>query len=175
MKTSMHKLQTSCVPSVASDQRSSANFKLQTSNFKLQTSKSPRGQRNNNPLNIKYVKTTIWVGQVRDIERSDKVFVEFYEMKYGIRAAIKLIRNYIRSGYNTIDRIISRWCPDQTQYTYRKFVGDHVTTVFPAVDRWKVISRDDKDIIREMVKAMAVMECQYRIDDAEFEEAWELL
>ena len=39
MKTSMHKLQTSCVPSVASDQRSSANFKLQTSNFKLQTSK----------------------------------------------------------------------------------------------------------------------------------------
>ena len=31
--------QTSCVPSVASDQRSSANFKPQTSNFKLQTSK----------------------------------------------------------------------------------------------------------------------------------------
>ena len=162
--------------------------KLQTSNFlrpfgskrpkverKLQTSKSPRGQRNNNPLNIKYVKTTIWVGQVRDIERSDKVFVEFYEMKYGIRAAIKLIRNYIRSGYNTIDRIISRWCPDQTQYTYRKFVGDHVKAVIPTVDRWTVISRDDKDIIREMVKAMAVMECQYRIDDAEFEEAWELL
>ena len=142
---------------------------MKTRNLKM------RGQRNNNPLNIKYVKTTIWVGQVRDIERSDKVFVEFYEMKYGIRAAIKLIRNYIRSGYNTIDRIISRWCPDQTQYTYRKFVGDHVKTVFPAVDRWTVISRDDKDIIREMVKAMAVMECQYRIDDAEFEEAWELL
>ena len=155
MKTSMHK--------------------LQTSKFKLQTSKSPRGQRNNNPLNIKYSRTTIWVGQVRDIERSDKVFVEFYEMKYGIRAAIKLIRNYIRNGYNTIDRIISRWCPDQTQYTYRKFVGDHVKAVFPNVDRWTVISRDDKDIIRAMVKAMAVMECQYRIDDEEFEEAWELV
>ena len=134
-----------------------------------------RGQRNNNPLNIKYVKTTIWVGQVRDIERRDKVFAEFTDMKYGIRAGIKLIKNYIRSGYNTIDKIISRWCPDHTQYTYRKFVGDHVKTVFPAVDRWTVISRDDKDIIREMVKAMSVMECQYRMDDEEFEEAWELV
>ena len=137
--------------------------------------KKTRGIRNNNPLNIKYVTTTIWVGQVRDIERSDKVFVEFTEMKYGIRAGIKLIRNYIRSGYNTIDKIISRWCPDSTQYTYRKFVGDHVKTVFPNVDRWTVIRRDDKDIIREMVKAMAVMECQYRIDDEEFDEAWELV
>ena len=137
--------------------------------------KKTRGIRNNNPLNIKYVTTTIWVGQVRDIERSDKVFVEFTDMKYGIRAGIKLIRNYIRSGYNTIDKIISRWCPDSTQYTYRKFVGDHVKTVFPNVDRWTVISRDDKDIIREMVKAMAVMECQYRIDDEEFDEAWELV
>ena len=48
-------------------------------------------------------------------------------------------------------------------------------TVFPNVDRWTVIRRDDKDIIREMVKAMSVMECQYRIDDEEFEEAWELV
>ena len=137
--------------------------------------KQTRGIRNNNPLNIKYVTTTIWVGQVRDIERSDKTFAEFYEMKYGIRAGIKLIRNYIRSGYNTINKIISRWCPDQTQYTYRKFVGDRVKAVFPAVDRWTVISRDDKDIIREMVKAMAVMECQYKIDDEEFEEEWNLV
>ena len=155
MKTSMHK--------------------LQTSNFKLQTSKSPRGQRNNNPLNIKYVKTTIWVGQVRDIERSDKVFVEFYEMKYGIRAAIKLIRNYIHKGYNTIDTIITRWCPDNTAPVYRQFVGDRVKAVLPAVGRQTPIAPDDKVVIREMVKAMAVMECQYRIDDDEFEEAWKLL
>ena len=155
MKTSMHK--------------------LQTSNFKLQTSKSPRGQRNNNPLNIKYVKTTIWVGQVRDIERSDKVFAEFTDMKYGIRAAIKLIRNYIHKGYNTIDTIISRWCPDQTAPAYRKFVGDHVKAVIPTVDRWTVIGSDDKAVIREMVKAMSVMESHYRIDDEEFDEAWELV
>ena len=149
--------------------------KLQTSNIKLQTSKSPRGQRNNNPLNIKYVKTTIWVGQVRDIERSDKVFAEFIDMKYGIRAAIKLIKNYIRSGYNTINKIISRWCPDHTAPAYRQFVGDHVKAVIPTVDRWTVIGRDDKAVIREMVKAMAVMECQYRIYDDEFDEAWELV
>ncbi|MBQ7512607.1 MAG: hypothetical protein IJU11_07690, partial [Prevotella sp.] len=143
---------------------------MKTRNMKM------RGQRNNNPLNIKYVPGTHWVGEVHDeLLKFDKTFAEFKEMKYGIRAAIKLIRNYIRNGYNTIDRIISRWCPDQTQYTYRKFVGDHVKTVFPSVDRWTVIRRDDKDIIREMVKSMAVMECQYRIDDDEFEEAWELV
>ena len=121
------------------------------------------------------MKTTIWVGQVRDIERSDKTFVEFTDMKYGIRAAIKLIRNYIHKGYNTIDKIISRWCPDHTQYTYQKYVGDRVKAVIPAVGRQTPIGSDDKDIIREMVKAMAVMECQYRIDDDEFEEAWRLV
>ena len=142
---------------------------MKTKNMKM------RGQRNNNPLNIKYVKTTIWVGQVRDIERSDKVFAEFTEMKYGIRAAIKLIKNYIRSGYNTIDKIIGRWCPDHTQYVYKQHVGNRVKAVFPNVDRWTVISREDKGIIREMVKAMSVMECQYKIDDEEFEEAWNLI
>ena len=134
-----------------------------------------RGTRNRNPLNIKYVTTTVWVGQVRDIERSDKVFAEFTDMKYGIRAAIKLIRNYIRDGYNTIDKIIARWCPDHTQYVYKQHVGNRVKRVFPAVDRWTVISREDKGVIREMVKAMAVMECQYKIDDEEFEEAWKMI
>ena len=134
-----------------------------------------RGQRNNNPLNIKYVKTTIWVGQVRDIERSDEVFAEFTDMKYGIRAGIKLIKNYIRSGYDTIDKIIGRWCPDHTQYVYKQHVGNRVKAVFPYVDRWTVISREDKGVIREMVKAMAVMECRYKIDDDEFDEAWNLI
>ena len=143
---------------------------MKTKNLKM------RGQRNNNPLNIKYSAKTNWVGEVRDeLLKFDKTFAEFTEMKYGIRAGIKLIKNYIRSGYNTIDKIISRWCPDQTQYVYQQHVGNHVKAVFPNVDRWTVIRRDDKDIIREMVKAMAVMECQYRIDDDEFEEAWNLI
>ena len=149
--------------------------KLQTSNIKLQTSKSPRGQRNNNPLNIKYSRTTIWVGQVRDIERSDKVFAEFIDMKYGIRAAIKLIKNYIRSGYNTIDTIVTRWCPDHTAPAYRQFVGDHVKAVIPAVGRQTPIGSDDKAVIRAMVQAMAWMESHYRISDEEFDEAWELV
>ena len=134
-----------------------------------------RGQRNNNPLNIKCMPNAQWIGEVDPALKFDDTFCEFIKMKYGIRAAIKLIRNYIHKGYNTIDKIISRWCPDQTAPAYRKFVGDHVKAVIPTVDRWTVIGRDDKAVIREMVKAMAVMECQYRIDDAEFEEAWELV
>ena len=142
---------------------------MKTKNMKF------RGQRNNNPLNIKYVTTTIWVGQVRDIERSDKVFVEFTDMKYGIRAAIKLIRNYIRSGYNTINKIITSWCPDHTAPAYCQFVGNRVKAALPAVGRQTPIARDDKAVIRAMVKAMAVMESQYRISDDAFDEAWKLV
>ena len=135
----------------------------------------PRGQRNNNPLNIKYSRTTIWLGQVRDIERSDKTFVEFTHMKYGIRAAIKLIRNYIRSGYDTIDTIVTRWCPDHTAPAYRRYVARQVSDVLPAVGRQTPIAPDDKPVIRAMVQAMAWMESQYRIDDEAFDEAWELV
>ena len=143
---------------------------MKTKNMKM------RGQRNNNPLNIKYVPMTHWVGEVHDeLLKFDKTFAEFTDMKYGIRAGIKLIKNYIRSGYNTIDKIISRWCPDRTQYVYQQNVGYHVKAVFPNVDRWTVIGRDDKAVIREMVKAMAVMESHYRISDEEFDEAWQLV
>ena len=50
------KPQTSCVPSVASDQRSSANFKLQTSNFKPQIYHAPRQARHA----VEPLLTTLW-------------------------------------------------------------------------------------------------------------------
>ena len=70
--------------------------------------KIPRGIRNNNPLNIRVGNN--WKGEVAN--PSDHAFEQFTEMKWGVRAAFVVLRNYIvRHKCNTIRKIISRWAP----------------------------------------------------------------
>ncbi len=52
----------------------------------------PRGYRNNNPLNLR-ISSSSWLGKVAD--NTDGVFEQFSDIRYGYRAAIKTIRNYI--------------------------------------------------------------------------------
>ena len=68
----------------------------------------PRGIRNNNPLNIRVGNN--WKGEVAN--PSDHTFEQFTEMKWGVRAAFIVLRNYIqRHKLNTIRKIIPRWAP----------------------------------------------------------------
>ena len=68
----------------------------------------PRGIRNNNPLNLRVGNN--WKGEVAN--PSDHAFEQFTEMKWGVRAAFVVLRNYIvRHKCNTIRKIISRWAP----------------------------------------------------------------
>ena len=70
--------------------------------------KIPRGIRNNNPLNLRVGNN--WKGEVAN--PSDHTFEQFTEMKWGVRAAFIVLRNYIvRHKCNTIRKIISRWAP----------------------------------------------------------------
>ena len=70
--------------------------------------KIPRGIRNNNPLNLRVGNN--WKGEVAN--PSDHTFEQFTEMKWGVRAAFVVLRNYIqRHKCNTIRKIISRWAP----------------------------------------------------------------
>ena len=70
--------------------------------------KIPRGIRNNNPLNLRVGNN--WKGEVAN--PSDHAFEQFTEMKWGVRAAFVVLRNYIqRHKCNTIRKIISRWAP----------------------------------------------------------------
>ena len=70
--------------------------------------KIPRGIRNNNPLNLRVGNN--WKGEVAN--PSDHAFEQFTEMKWGVRAAFIVLRNYIvRHKCNTIRKIISRWAP----------------------------------------------------------------
>ena len=78
-------------------------------------SKETRGVRNNNPLNIRRNPANQWQG-LRPVQ-ADKLFCQFKAMKWGLRAAIKLLDNYIRRGAQTPRQIISRWAPDSENNT----------------------------------------------------------
>lgn len=72
-----------------------------------------RGQRNNNPLNIRRGNDR-WQGERR--EQTDKCFVQFENMAYGYRAAWKVLETYWKRFREkrelfTVKNIINRWAP----------------------------------------------------------------
>jgi hypothetical protein len=71
-----------------------------------------RGIRNNNPGNIKYVKSTNWRGKVSDSEKKDSTFEEFTEMKYGVRALARILKSYVKNPkVRTLQDMINRFAP----------------------------------------------------------------
>ena len=57
---------------------------------------TPRGLRNNNPLNIEKTKGgNPWRGEI--VPSKDSRFAQFTTMAYGYRAAFKLLNNYQRN------------------------------------------------------------------------------
>ncbi len=76
----------------------------------------PRGIRNNNPLNLRVGNN--WKGEVS--QPTDHTFEQFTEMKWGVRAAFIVLRNYIkRHKLNTVRKIITRWAPANENNTAR--------------------------------------------------------
>lgn len=68
---------------------------------------------NCNPLNIRYNPMNKWLGQTG----SDKGFCVFDSMEHGFRAALVLLCNYQRKGYDTIYKIVSHWAPPSENNT----------------------------------------------------------
>ncbi len=69
--------------------------------------RQPRGERNNNPGNIRK-SAAAWRGAVGD----DGVFVRFESPFYGLRALAKLLRNYSRLyKLSTVSAVIARFAP----------------------------------------------------------------
>ena len=72
-----------------------------------------RGQRNNNPLNIRH-SADQWQGARK--EQTDKSFVQFETMAHGYRAAWKVLESYWKYFHDlpkafSVRNIISRWAP----------------------------------------------------------------
>lgn len=68
----------------------------------------PRGVRLFNPGNIRRG-TISWQGM--DPTQADAQFITFMSPQWGIRAMVKILRNYQNQGLTTIRQIISRWAP----------------------------------------------------------------
>ena len=92
---------------------------------------TPRGIRNNNPLNIRRSGDK-WQG-LQDLQE-DREFFQFSEMKYGWRAAFRLLCHTYYGKYKlrTIRDIISRWAPPMENNTpaYIRHVSDY-TGIWP--------------------------------------------
>lgn len=72
---------------------------------------TPRGMRNNNPLNIRRYDNNDWLGKIHDDIATDMEFEEFRHPKYGFRASFILIHRYIKHGLCSVRQIIERWAP----------------------------------------------------------------
>ena len=92
---------------------------------------TPRGIRNNNPLNIRRSGDK-WQG-LQDLQE-DREFCQFSEMKYGWRAAFRLLCHTYYGKYKlrTIRDIIFRWAPPKENNTtaYIRHVSDY-TGIWP--------------------------------------------
>ena len=77
---------------------------------------TPRGIRNNNPLNIRRSKDN-WQGL--RVLQEDKAFCQFESMEYGWRAAFVLLCRtyYVKYRLQTIRAIITRWAPPSENNT----------------------------------------------------------
>jgi hypothetical protein len=69
-----------------------------------------RGERNNNPGNIRRLSGVSWVGQAAD-QSTDAAFVVFTSPIYGIRAIARILTSYARERLNTVQAVIDRWAP----------------------------------------------------------------
>lgn len=129
---------------------------------------TPRGIRNNNPLNIRIGNN--WWGEVEN--QTDTQFEQFEKMEYGIRAAFIILRRYIEKyKRNTIALIVSSWAPSSENDTmaYVKFVCLKVK-----IPAQKVISYDNKDVMVRLVDAMIQYECGQQVKLEKIQYAYDI-
>lgn len=94
----------------------------------------------NNPLNIRYSARQTWQGQTGQ----NKGFVVFDTLEHGYRAALVLLFNYHKAGYDTIEKIVNRWAPPTENNTnlYVEFV-ERMTCIGREerlLSRWSICS-----------------------------------
>lgn len=113
-----------------------------------------RGIRNNNPGNIERTGET-WQGMAPD--QPDSRFVKFSEMRYGVRAAAKLFRNYqTRYNLRSVAQLINRWAPPVENDT-----GSYVNAVAArvGVDPYAPIDLTNRELAYKFLRAVFRHEC----------------
>lgn len=88
-----------------------------------------RGLRNNNPLNIRK-NADNFKGEIKGRDTS---FKTFSSMPYGYRAAFVTLGTYLSRGWNTIEKIITKWAPP-TENNTENYIAH--------VERWSGVPRN---------------------------------
>jgi hypothetical protein len=127
---------------------------------------TPRGIRNNNPLNIR--KGDAWLGMVD--KPTDPEFVQFVEMVYGVRAAFIILHRYFTIyRIDTVEGIISRWAPPSENNT-----GSYIRRVCQRTGfsvREKLSFNNESNMI-DLVDAMIGVECGCHIERSIIRQAY---
>lgn len=134
----------------------------------MSSKSTPRGIRNNNPLNIR--KGNNWKGEKQP--QTDGVFEQFLEMKWGVRAAFVLIRNYIRKyGLKTAPQIIRRWAPSSENDT-KNYIK--VVLLRSNLGENEVLNFYNQDQMLRLFKAMCFVENGLTISESVILEGYQL-
>jgi len=142
------------------------------------TKTAKRGVRNKNVGNIK-IAANAWKGKIPVEKNTDGVFEQFETFEHGIRAMIITLMNYYKKySLNTVEKIISRYCPpfdDQLNVSnptdaYIDFVSKKL-----GVDKSEKLDMSTPQAIKPLVLAIALMESEYTILDSQYNEAVKMI
>lgn len=129
---------------------------------------TPRGIRNNNPLNIRR-STDVFIGERKS---DDPAFKQFTKMSYGYRAGFKILSNYYKI-YNlrTIRAILGRFAPENENNT-----SSYISLVssYTGIDPDTVLDYRDKAQMCAIAAAMSRVENGRVADMNEVVDGWEL-
>lgn len=128
----------------------------------MENKKISRGIRNNNPLNIRYVKKNNWKGRTR--EKKDAEFEEFIDMKWGYRAAFLILYKYmIVYKLRTVFQLCARWAPlndNNDTMGYVRFVCNRL-----GCSQNDELSFIDVERMVSLAAAMTKIECGVEADE----------
>lgn len=140
-----------------------------------------RGQRNNNPLNIRHGKSR-WEGRTR--VQTDAEFVTFKSMAYGYRAAWKLMETYrlrlMQAGMSyTLENIIHRWAPLEDNNDTQAYLRTVIRLLdYKVAGRQPLPSptcREGHRVFARILMAMTCVECGIKpeeVDKRSIEQGW---
>lgn len=128
-----------------------------------------KGQRNNNPLNLRNTSTQL-PGQIKS---DSSGFNVFSTIEYGYRAAIKqLWRYYSLKKLTSVKAIVSKWAPanvdNNSTANYIKFVSDDMGVTPEQTLQY------DRETISKLLSAMSQYESGLRPTQEQLEKAWSL-
>lgn len=124
--------------------------------------------RNNNPLNIR-TGNNAWAGKGAD---NGSGFENFDTADHGFRAGIKLIKNHITNGDNTLSSLIRTWAPSSDNNNPAQYAQAVSRETGIPVDA--PLNPDDRQQITSVARAMAKQEgYSSPVSDNQLNRAWD--